>query len=90
MTPPYKTRTQMVMENLRGRILRGDRGEMIQLFVKVNMAEVFALLPELQLGDIVGARGPMFATRIGKVTPKPGLHLLPALGVTTAGSRATG
>ena len=24
MTPPYKTRTQMVMENLRGRILRGE------------------------------------------------------------------
>ena len=26
MTPPYKTRTQMVMENLRGRILRVDYG----------------------------------------------------------------
>src|SRR5947199_9759501 len=39
---------------------------MLQLFVKVNFADTFKVMSELQQGDIVGACGPMFATRIGK------------------------
>ncbi len=46
--------------------LRGDRGEMIQLFVKIDYKQAFELLRFVQVGDILGSRGPMFATRIGK------------------------
>ena len=66
----YAVAGRLVQKNEKGKVaflfLRGDGGEMIQLFCKVNFADVFALLPDLQLGDIVGARGPMFGTRIGK------------------------
>ena len=66
----YAVAGRLIQKTEKGKVaflfLRGDGGELIQLFVKVNFAEAFALLPDLQLGDIVGARGPMFATKIGK------------------------
>lgn len=43
--------------------LRGDRGEMLQLYVKADNADAFAVAKELSLGDFVGARGPLFKTR---------------------------
>ena len=68
--PKFAIAGRLLQINEKGKVaflfLRGDRGEMIQLFVKVDFAEAFAALKDLQLGDIVGARGPMFATRIGK------------------------
>ena len=68
--PRFAVAGRLIQKNDKGKVaflfLRGDGGEMIQLFVKVNVAEAFALLPDLQLGDFVGARGPMFQTRIGK------------------------
>ena len=70
--PRYAVAGRLIQKMDKGKVaflfLRGDRGEMIQLFVKVNVAEAFALLPDLALGDFVGARGPMFATRIGKAS----------------------
>ncbi len=68
--PRYAVAGRLLQMNEKGKVaflfLRGDRGEMIQLFVKVNYEKAFALLKDLQLGDIVGARGQMFKTRIGK------------------------
>ncbi|MFI5288294.1 MAG: lysine--tRNA ligase, partial [Polyangia bacterium] len=43
--------------------LRGDQGELVQLYVKADNAEAFAVAKELQLGDLVGVRGPLFRTR---------------------------
>src|SRR5437016_121018 len=66
----YAIAGRLIQKTEKGKVaflfLRGDRGEMIQLFAKVNYPEAWAVVSELQLGDIVGARGPMFATRIGK------------------------
>src|SRR5438045_5686621 len=68
--PRFAVGGRLIQKTEKGKVaflfLRGDRGEMIQLFVKVNYPDAFGLIPELQLGDFVGARGPMFATRIGK------------------------
>lgn len=46
--------------------LRGDEGAMVQLYVKADQADAFALTEQLHLGDIVGANGPLFRTRKGK------------------------
>ncbi|MSP61606.1 MAG: lysine--tRNA ligase [Myxococcales bacterium] len=68
--PHYSVAGRLLQCNEKGKVaflfLRGDRGEMIQLFVKIDYPAAFATLKDLQLGDIVGARGPMFKTRIGK------------------------
>ena len=69
-SPRYAVAGRLIQKTEKGKVaflfLRGDRGEMIQLFAKVNFAEAWSVVGDLQLGDIVGARGPMFATRIGK------------------------
>src|SRR5262249_23253016 len=69
-SPRYSVAGRLLQINAKGKVaflfLRGDGGEMIQLFVKVDYPEAHALVKDLQLGDIVGARGQMFATRIGK------------------------
>ena len=69
-SPRYAVAGRLVQVNEMGKaaflFLRGDRGEMIQLYVRVNQPEAFGLIKELHLGDIVGARGAMFATRKGK------------------------
>ena len=68
--PRYAIAGRLVQLNDMGKaaflFLRGDAGEMIQLYVRINNAEAFAVLKELHLGDIVGAKGAMFATRKGK------------------------
>src|SRR5205823_10376269 len=46
--------------------VRGDGGQMLQLYVKADNAEAFAAAKELGLGDFVGAAGPLFKTRKGK------------------------
>jgi lysyl-tRNA synthetase, class II len=51
------------MGKARFMFLRGDQGEMVQLYVKVDNAEAFAVAKSLDLGDIVGCRGPLFKTR---------------------------
>ena len=46
--------------------VRGDGGQMLQLYVKADNADAFAVAKELALGDFVGAAGPLFKTRKGK------------------------
>ncbi|MFO0573251.1 MAG: lysine--tRNA ligase [Polyangia bacterium] len=43
--------------------IRGDRGAMLQLYLRAEHAEAFKLSQSLQLGDFVWARGPLFRTR---------------------------
>jgi lysyl-tRNA synthetase class 2 len=63
----YAVAGRLVQVNEMGKarflFLRGDRGEMLQLYVKADNAESFAAAKTLTLGDIVGARGPLFKTR---------------------------
>lgn len=65
--PRYAVAGRLVQVNEMGKarflFLRGDGGEMLQLYVKADNAEAFATAKELQLGDFVGARGPLFKTR---------------------------
>jgi lysyl-tRNA synthetase, class II len=65
--PRYSVAGRLVQVNEMGKarflFLRGDRGEMLQLYVKVDNAEAFAAAKELSLGDVVGATGPLFKTR---------------------------
>ena len=57
--------------------LRGDRGAMLQLYLRADNAEAFALSERLQLGDLVWARGPLFRTRKQKRALRvDGLRLL--------------
>ncbi len=46
--------------------LRGDEGQMVQLYVKADLAASFAVSKTLDLGDVVGAKGALFRTRKGK------------------------
>jgi len=66
-SPRYASGGRLVQVNEMGKarflFLRGDRGEMLQLYVKADNAEAFAAAKELSLGDFVGARGPLFKTR---------------------------
>jgi lysyl-tRNA synthetase, class II len=63
----YAVAGRLVQVNEMGKarflFLRGDRGEMVQLYVKVDNAEAFAVAKELDLGDIVGVSGALFRTR---------------------------
>ena len=43
--------------------IRGDRGAMLQLYLRAEHAEAFKASQSLQLGDFVWARGPLFRTR---------------------------
>jgi lysyl-tRNA synthetase class 2 len=66
--PRYAVAGRLVQVNEMGKarflFLRGDRGEMLQLYVKADNAAAFAVAKnELSLGDFVGARGPLFKTR---------------------------
>ena len=85
--PRYAVAGRLVQMNEMGKaaflFIRGDKGEMMQLYVKVDDALSFATVKGLGLGDIVGARGPLFATRRKKRALKcessagqPGLRLL--------------
>jgi lysyl-tRNA synthetase, class II len=63
----YAVAGRLVQVNEMGKarflFLRGDRGEMLQLYVKADNAEAFAVAKTLTLGDIVGVAGPLFKTR---------------------------
>ena len=63
----YKVAGRLVQVNEMGKarflFLRGDQGEMVQLYVKADNAEAFAVAKTLDVGDIVGAGGPLFKTR---------------------------
>src|SRR5581483_9119084 len=66
-SPRYAIAGRLVQVNEMGKarflFLRGDRGEMAQLYVKADNAAAFAVAKTLDLGDFVGARGPLFKTR---------------------------
>ena len=65
--PRYAVGGRLVQVNEMGKarflFLRGDHGEMLQLYVKADSAEAFAVAKSLDLGDIIGVRGPLFKTR---------------------------
>jgi lysyl-tRNA synthetase class 2 len=65
--PRYAVAGRLVQVNEMGKarflFVRGDKGEMLQLYVKADIAEAFAVAKTLSLGDFVGARGPLFKTR---------------------------
>jgi lysyl-tRNA synthetase class 2 len=65
--PRYAVGGRLVQVNEMGKarflFIRGDRGAMLQLYVKADQPEAFAVAKELDIGDIVGARGPLFKTR---------------------------
>jgi lysyl-tRNA synthetase class 2 len=64
----YRVAGRLVQVNEMGKarflFLRGDQGEMLQLYVKADNADAFAVAKDqIQLGDFVGAAGPLFKTR---------------------------
>jgi lysyl-tRNA synthetase class 2 len=66
-SPRYAVAGRLVQVNEMGKarflFLRGDCGEMIQLYVKADQTAAFSVAKTLDLGDIVGASGPLFKTR---------------------------
>jgi lysyl-tRNA synthetase class 2 len=89
--PRYAVAGRLLQVNEMGKakflFLRGDRGAMLQLYLRAENAEAFALSSSLDLGDIVWAYGPLFRTRKGKRAllvedvqvdgaARPGLRLL--------------
>ena len=69
-SPRYAVAGRLVQVNEMGKarflFVRGDGGHMLQLYVKADNADAFAVAKELGLGDFVGAGGPLFKTRKGK------------------------
>ncbi len=63
----YAVAGRLVQVNEMGKarflFVRGDRGEMLQLYCKADNAAAFAVAKELHLGDFVGVVGPLFKTR---------------------------
>lgn len=63
----YSVAGRLVQVNEMGKarflFIRGDRGEMLQLYVKADYAEAFAAAKDLHLGDFLGVTGPLFKTR---------------------------
>lgn len=79
--PRYAVAGRLLQINDMGKakflFLRGDRGAMLQLYLRAEQADCFALSDSLQLGDIVWARGPLFRTRKEKRALRiEGLRLL--------------
>ncbi|HNN50191.1 MAG TPA: lysine--tRNA ligase [Pseudomonadota bacterium] len=65
--PRYCVAGRLLQVNEMGKakflFIRGDRGAMLQLYLKADEAESFALSNQLQLGDFVLSSGPLFKTR---------------------------
>lgn len=79
--PVYAVAGRLLQINDMGKakflFLRGDRGAMLQLYLRADNAEAFAISEKLQLGDLVWARGPLFRTRKQKRALRvDGLRLL--------------
>ncbi|MDW8280173.1 MAG: lysine--tRNA ligase [Myxococcales bacterium] len=68
--PRYAVAGRLLQVNDMGKarflFLRGDGGAMVQLYLRAEVQEAFALSKLLHLGDFVGARGPLFRTRRNK------------------------
>lgn len=68
--PRYAVAGRLLQVNEMGKakflFIRGDRGAMLQLYLKADSAEAFALSNQLGLGDFVLAAGPLFRTRKDK------------------------
>ena len=68
--PRYAVAGRLLQVNEMGKakflFIRGDRGAMLQLYLKADVAEAFALSNQLGLGDFVLAEGPLFRTRKDK------------------------
>jgi len=69
-SPRYAIAGRLVQVNEMGKarflFVRGDGGQMLQLYVKADNADAFGMAKELGLGDFIGAAGPLFKTRKGK------------------------
>lgn len=86
--PRYAVAGRLLQVNEMGKakflFIRGDRGAMLQLYLRAEHAEAFKASENLQLGDMVWARGPLFRTRKQKrallvedrAGEGPGLRLL--------------
>jgi lysyl-tRNA synthetase class 2 len=65
--PRYHVAGRLVQVNEMGKasflFLRGEGGEMLQLYVKIDNAAAFAVGKTLALGDFVGVSGALFKTR---------------------------
>jgi lysyl-tRNA synthetase class 2 len=68
--PRYAVAGRLLQVNEMGKakflFIRGDRGAMLQLYLKADVVEAFALSNQLGLGDFVLAQGPLFRTRKDK------------------------
>ncbi len=68
--PRYIIAGRLIQINEMGKakflFLRGDQGALLQLYLKADQAEAFLLSQKLDLGDFVGAKGPLFRTKKGK------------------------
>jgi lysyl-tRNA synthetase, class II len=66
-SPRYAVAGRLVQVNDMGKarflFLRGDQGEMVQLYLRANDAAAFEVAKILDLGDFVGASGALFKTR---------------------------
>jgi lysyl-tRNA synthetase, class II len=65
--PRFSIAGRLVQVNEMGKarflFLRGDGGEMVQLYVKADNADAFAVAKRLDIGDFVGVSGALFKTR---------------------------
>ena len=68
--------------------LRGDRGVMLQLYLRADNAEAFAVSEKLQLGDLVWARGPLFQNNLTMFFTSLGLEEMET--VEQAAAKLTG
>lgn len=68
--PRYSVSGRLLQINEMGKakflFLRGDRGAMLQLYLKADVVEAFGLSKHLQLGDLIWASGALFRTRKDK------------------------
>ena len=68
--PRYTVAGRLLQINEMGKakflFIRGDAGAMLQLYLKAETQDAFALSRSLQLGDFVLAQGPLFRTRKDK------------------------
>lgn len=68
--PTYAVAGRLLQINEMGKakflFIRGDKGLLLQVYLKVDDTEAFALTSKLNIGDIIGVVGPLFRTKKGK------------------------